>query len=136
MYVHETKTRVLYADTDKMGVMYYGNYAIMYEKGRTETMRALGVSYRSMEERGCMLPVVSMNARYIKPVIYDDLVTIRTTIKELPSSRIQFFYELFNEENELINQGDTVLAFVDIARNRPTRAPAWFIEMLKPYFQD
>jgi acyl-CoA thioester hydrolase len=113
--------------------MYYGNYPVLYEIGRTETMRSLGKTYRQMEEEGCIMPVASMNLKYLKSAYYDDLLTVRTSINELPTSRIRFYYEIFNEQNELINQGETVLAFVDTARNRPVRAPQWFVDMLKPY---
>ena len=134
MFIFETKTRVRYFDTDKMGIMYYGNYSILYEIGRTESMRFMGKSYRELEEEGCILPVASMQTNYIKPAYYDDLLTIRTTIPELPKSRIRFVYEIFNEKTELINHGETVLAFVDVVKNRPVRAPESFLKLLRPYF--
>lgn len=134
MYIHETKSRVRYADTDQMGYMYYGNYATFYEIGRVEMLRSLGMSYRAMEEQGVMLPVLELKCKYIRPALYDQEITIKTIIETLPATRIHFKYELYNEENVLINFGETTLVFVSIEKNKPCLAPEYFLERIKPYF--
>jgi acyl-CoA thioester hydrolase len=134
MYNFETTIRVRYADTDKMGYVYYGNYTKFYEIGRVETMRALGANYKEMEEQGIMLPVYSCFSKFIKPAVFDDLLLIKTLITEIPVSRISFDYEIYNQKSELINIGNTILVFVDIASNRPCRAPKDLINKIKPFF--
>lgn len=105
MFQFEYQTRVRYAETDKMGYVYYGNYAAFYEIARTEMLRSTGFSYRELEDMGVMLPVIEMKCKYIKPARYDDLITIKTTIRIKPAVRIIFEYELFNEKQELVNTG-------------------------------
>jgi acyl-CoA thioester hydrolase len=134
MYISETTIRVRYAETDKMGYVYYGNYTHYYEVGRVEAMRQLGTSYKEMEDSGIMLPVYTCNIKYLKPALYDDLLVIKTTIKELPTLKILFDYEIFNQKDELINTGNTTLVFIDMATNKPCRAPDSFIEKIKAYF--
>ncbi len=134
MFVHSTHYRVCYADTDQMQYMYYGNYARLYEIGRVEAMRSLGFSYRIFEENGILMPVLDLQAKYFAPARYDDLLTIRTTVLELPAARIKFKYEVLNELDELLNEAFTTLVFVNAATNRPMRAPADFITALAPHF--
>lgn len=134
MYFFKTNIRVTYADTDKMGYSYYGNYPTYYEVGRTELIRSLGLSYKFFEENDIMMPVIGMNVKYIKPAVYDDLLTINTIIKELPYSRIKFYYEIFNQENELINIGETELVFVSKETRKITKSPDFLNNILKPYF--
>ena len=134
MYISETMVRVRYAETDKMGYVYYGNYAQYYEVGRVEALRSLGTSYKEMEDNGVMLPVYLCNIRYLKPAIYDDLLVIKTIIKELPTAKITFDYEIYNHKNELINTGSTSLVFINISTNRPCAAPLSFIDKIKSYF--
>lgn len=134
MYISETTVRVRYAETDKMGYVYYGNYAQYYEVGRVEALRALGTSYKDMEDNGIMLPVYTCSLKYLKPALYDDLLIIKTIIKELPSLKIIFDYEIYNQQNELLNVGNTVLVFINISSNKPCRAPESFIEVIKKYF--
>jgi len=134
MYAFEINYRVCYGDTDQMGVVYYGNYPRLYELGRTEMLRKLGLSYKEIEAMGITLPVSSMNVQYHRPAYYDDLLTIRTVIKEVPRSRIQFFYEIINEQGQVINTGETVLAFINNSSNRPTRAPKEVLQVLAPHF--
>lgn len=135
MFSFETKIRVRYAETDKMGYAYYGNYATYYEVARVDMLRSLGTSYKAMEDSGIMMPVTDLRVRYVKPVNYDEEITIRVKIAELPAVRIRFEYELFNEREELVNEGETTLVFVDMKRNRPCRAPADFLEALRPFFE-
>ncbi len=131
MYVSETRIRVRYSETDQMGYVYYGNYPSYYEVGRAEAMRELGMTYREMEAEGVMMPIASMQLKYIRPAFYDDLLTIRTTVKELPVSRMHFYYEVFNEKEKLLNTGETILAFVNMKTGRPCAAPGWFLKALK-----
>ncbi|TVQ11637.1 MAG: acyl-CoA thioesterase [Bacteroidetes bacterium] len=130
MYVSETKIRVRYSETDKMGYVYYGNYPEYYEVARAEAMRELGMTYREMEDKGVMMPIASMQIKYLRPAFYDDLLTIRTIIKELPASRMHFYYQVYNEQQKLLNTGETVLAFVNMKTGRPCAAPEWFLKAL------
>ncbi|MBY0245503.1 MAG: acyl-CoA thioesterase [Sphingobacteriaceae bacterium] len=135
MYSHSTKIRVRYGETDQMGYMYYGNYAQYYEVGRVEMLRSLGMSYSSMEETGIMMPVLELKCKYIKPALYDQEITVKTTVNTLPGTRIHFDYELFNEQNELINIGATTLVFVDMQKKKPTQPPLDFMEKMEKYFK-
>jgi acyl-CoA thioester hydrolase len=134
MYTHLTTYRVCYADTDQMQYMYYGNYARLYEIGRVEAMRALGFSYRAFEEAGIMMPVLDLQSKFLQPARYDELLHIQTTVLELPSVRIKFKYEVFNEQKMLLNEGFTTLVFVNKLTNKPCKAPADFITALQSFF--
>jgi acyl-CoA thioester hydrolase len=134
MYTHSTKIRVRYSETDQMSYVYYGNYAQYYEVGRVEMLRSLGMTYSSMEQSGVMLPVLELQSKFIKPALYDQEITIKTTVKDLPGVRIHFHYELFNEDNELINHGKTTLVFFDMVKQRPCNPPQDFMDRLQPYF--
>lgn len=135
MFSHETKIRVRYGETDQMGYMYYGNYAEFYEVARVESLRSLGMTYRSMEEDGVMMPVLEMRARYLKPALYDEEITIKTHIEKMPGVKIHFKYYFYNEKQDLIHEGETTLAFIDMKRNRPCMPPALFQEKMKPFFE-
>lgn len=130
----ETQVRVRYGETDQMGYVYYGHYATYYEVGRVELFRSLGFSYRELEESGIQMPVMQMHCKYLKPAIYDEVVRIVTSIREKPTARITFHYDLYNPEDELINTGDTTLVFIDTQRERPVKVPDWFLEAVQPYF--
>lgn len=134
MYRHETQIRVRYADTDQMGYVYYGNYAAYYEIGRVESLRALGLSYRAMEEMGMIMPVLENHSKYIAPALYDELLTIHTIIKKKPGVRITFHYEIYNESDKLIHIGETTLVFVDRKTTRPCPAPKEMTDILSAYF--
>lgn len=134
MFSHETKIRVRYGETDQMGYMYYGNYAEFFEVARVEMLRSLGMDYRSMEAAGIKMPVLEMKCKYLKPALYDEEIRIRTSIAKMPGVRIHFRYDLFNENNELIHEGETTLAFVDMKRNRPCLPPQEFQDKLKAFF--
>ena len=134
MFVAETQIRVRYAETDQMGYVYYGNYAMYFEVARVEAMRSSGYSYKEMEDEGVMMPVLESNIRYLKPGKYDELLTVRTKIPEIPSVRIRFEYEVFNEQSELITEGWTTLTFLKKENHRPTRPPQNLLALLKPYF--
>jgi acyl-CoA thioester hydrolase len=135
MYTHTTQVRVRYGETDQMGYLYYGNYALYYEVGRTEAIRSLGLSYKEMEENGVALPVIKCESRYLRPAFYDQLITIKTMVKTLPEkSEICFETELYNEKNKLLNVGITTLVFYDIHLKKKTSAPSALIEKLSPFF--
>ena len=134
MFVFDHQIRVRYAETDQMGYVYYGNYAAFYEIARTEMLRSTGISYKELEEMGVMLPVTEMKTKYLKPGKYDDLITIRVTIRRKPAVRIVFEYELFNESGELLNQGETTLVFVNMEKNKPCMPPQVFLDKMSKYF--
>lgn len=134
MYQAETQLRVRYAETDQMSYVYYGNYAMYFEVARVEAMRSIGFSYKQMEDEGVMMPVLESHFKYIKPGKYDELLTIKTRIPELPGVRIRFEYEVYNEENELITEGWTILTFLKKESHRPTRPPQNLLDLLKSYF--
>lgn len=134
MFVHSTKIRVRYAETDQMGYMYYGNYAQFYEVGRVEMLRSLGMTYRSMEEEGIMMPVLEMKTKYLKPALYDEEITVKVIMEKMPSVRIHFRYELFNENADMINIGETTLVFIDIKKNKPCMPSPNFLEKIKLFF--
>ena len=122
--------RTRYAETDQMGVVYYGNYPQYLELGRVEWLRSIGFTYKAMEEEGVMMPVVALQIQYKKPALYDELITIRTTLKELPSTKIEFDYEIFNEKGELLSTANTILVFVDAKTFRPVRCPEKVLRLI------
>ena len=134
MYTFDTSIRVRYGETDQMGYVYYGNYPLYYEVGRTEMLRSVGLNYRTMEEEGVLLPVHSLSIKYIEPARYDDLLTLRVILKEMPTVKIHFYYEVYNEQKRLLNTGETVLVFVDAQTRRPRRAPGKLKDALTKYF--
>lgn len=137
MYISENKIRVRYAETDRMGYVYYGNYAAYFEVGRVEALRALGLSYRVMEEQGIMLPVLSYQTKYFKPAFFDDVLTIRTIVNEIPTgTRITFQYECINEQGVCINKAETSHVFVKTSNGRPCPIPESVTEKLSPFFKD
>ena len=131
MFSFDSQYRVCYGDTDRMGVMYYGNYPRLYEIGRTDLIRVIWKSYREVEESGIILPVRTLTAVYHKPAIYDEVLTIRTIIKEIPKVKFKLFSEIYNEKGELINEGEVVLGFIDASTGRPRRAPEEFTRVLQ-----
>lgn len=134
MFVSEVKIRVRYAETDRMGYVYYGNYAEYYDVARVEALRELGLIYKEVEDSGIILPVHTFNIKYLKPAFYDDILTVKTYIKEIPKVRLTIYYETFNERKEMINSGETTLVFINVKTNKPTGAPESFIERITNYF--
>jgi acyl-CoA thioester hydrolase len=130
-FQHDTKIRVRYAEADRMGYVYYGNYPMYFESARTEMLRSLGFSYREWEDNGIILPVRELQIRYHAPAYYDDLLTIRTIIKDKPDVRITFHHEVYNEKGEKTCSGSVVLVFVNSETRRPTRAPKFFLKALE-----
>lgn len=131
MIEHEHSFRVLYPETDKMGIVHHSNYVKYYEAARWELFRSIGISYNSLEEAGYMLPVIQMHFRFIKSAHYDDLLTVRTTLKAIKGVRLWFAYKLYNEEGDLINEAETELAFVSRDNWKPCGAPTFLREAIE-----
>lgn len=134
MYTTEIKLRIRYGETDRMGYAYYGNYAEYFEVARVEALRNLGFSYRKLEDEGVMLPVLNYSVKYLKPLFYDDEITIKVTISEIPTARIRFDYEVYNEKDELTTVADTTLVFINRSVNKPCPAPDDFKDALRKFF--
>lgn len=134
MITHEIQLRVRYAETDKMGYVYYGNYATYYEVGRVETFRHIGFSYKEMEDAGILMPVLEYKTKFIKPAFYDDLLTIKIKIQQKPGVRIIFEYETYKEDGTLINIGETTLVFINAATGKPCYPPDFVVKLMEPYF--
>jgi len=136
MFRHETQIRVRYAETDQMGYLYYGNYATYYEVGRAEMIRSIGLSYQSMEDDyGILMPVMSLQMRFVRPARYDELITVRTELRKLPQKQIVFHHELFNPKGKLVNGGSVKLCFVEQATNKTVGAPSFLTDKLISYFE-
>lgn len=135
MFTHETQVKVRYAETDQMGVVYHGNYAQYYEIARTECFEAAsGLTYESMEADGIMLPILELHSKYLKPALYNQVLTIKSIVSELPTVRLKVSYEIYNESKELINIGSTTLVFVDKITRRPCHPPESFMKNVRQYF--
>ncbi|HXB05526.1 MAG TPA: thioesterase family protein [Puia sp.] len=135
MYTSETKIRVRYAETDQMNIVYHGNYAQYFEVGRVEAIRHLGLSYKDLEATGIIMPVIEWTAKFVRPAHYDDLLTVRTTLKEWPvNHRIEFLQEVYNERGKLLTTGNVVLYFLLAKTMEKTNMPPEMEEKLKPWF--
>ena len=136
MLTHSEKIRVRYGETDQMGYVYYGNYALYYEVGRVELLRSYGIAYRDLEKQGIGLPVLHFDIKYFKPARYDDLISVRTSIVDKPTSRITFHYECLNEEGQTLNSGKVTLVFIDIASGKPIRCPDYLEALFLQHFHE
>ncbi len=134
MIVADIPVRVRYKETDNMGVVHHSNYINYYEVARTELLRGLGITYREMEARGVMLPVREVHIDYLAPARYDDLLTVRISMPEMPRVRMVFTHEIYTDSGKLVNRGSVTLVFVDAVTRRPCRAPRWFLDVLEPAF--
>ncbi|HMO61719.1 MAG TPA: thioesterase family protein [Ferruginibacter sp.] len=135
MYTATTQTRVHYALTDQMGVVYHGHYAQFFEIGRVEAIRQLGFTYKDMELMGVIMPVVDIHIRFLRPAKYDDLLTIKTTLKELPAHhKIVFHQQVFNEQDELLSTAEVTLYFMDAPTMKRCEMPKNLKQALTPYF--
>lgn len=130
MKENEIFIRIRYGETDQMGVVHHGNYALYLEMGRTEWLRTFGISYSQMEREGVMLPVISMALNYKKSAYYDDVVKVKTQLKKTPSVKIEFEYEITNEADEILVQANTVLAFINMKTRRPMKCPDYILDKL------
>ena len=134
MFTSKTTVRVRYSETDKMGVVYHGNYAQYLEIGRTDALRQLGLTYKSFEDNGIMMPVLSLNCKYLKSAFYDDELIIVTMLKVMPKVRIHFYFEIYNQQNELLTKAEVELVNIDMKTNKLTMSPTVLIKALKPFF--
>ncbi len=135
MFTTETQVRVRYAETDQMGVVYHSNYFPYFESARAESIRQLGFTYADMEKMGVIMPVVDVHCRYLRPAKYDDLLTIKTMLNELPlHHKIEFHHEVFNEENELLAIGKIILYFMEAKTMKKTTMPGQLLAKLQSYF--
>lgn len=133
MISHVYKFRVIYPDTDKMGTMHHANYAKYYETARWELFRSIGISYNSLEELGIMCPVINMNFKFIKTTRYDELLTVKTRLKAMKGVRMWFTYHLYNEQDQLINQAETEIAFVGKNNWKPCSAPDFLLDAIESF---
>jgi len=137
MYTHDTSVRVRYAETDQMGYVYYGAYAAYYEVGRVEALRTLGISYKTIEEEeSIIMPVISLESRFIRPSFYDDILLIRTSIPRLPKDTISFNVEIFNSNMQIVNQAKVNLCFIDKTNGQRIQAPELILKKLATYFEE
>ena len=134
MIENKVELRVRYSETDQMAYVYYGNYASYFEVARVETFRKIGFSYKELESSGVMMPVLEFKTKYLKPAKYDDLLTILVSIKEKPSLRIKFDYEVYNEQNILLTVAETTLVFVNSQTGKPCLLPEKFQGIVNSYF--
>jgi acyl-CoA thioester hydrolase len=137
MYTSETQVRVRYAETDQMNIVYHGNYAQYFEVGRVEAIRQLGFSYKDLESTGIIMPVIEWTAKFLRPAHYDDLLTVRTTLKDWPVDyRIEFHQEVYNQRGKLLTSGLVRLYFLIAKTMEKTNMPPQMAERLKPWFPD
>ncbi|MES1197785.1 MAG: thioesterase family protein [Chitinophagaceae bacterium] len=135
MFITETQIRVRYAETDQMGVVYHSNFFYYFESARAESIRKLGYSYADMEKMGIVMPVVEVHCKYLRPAVYDDLLTVKTILKELPlHHKIEFNHEVFNEKKELLATGKILLYFMEAKTMKRATLPIPLMEKLKSYF--
>ncbi len=123
--------RIRYDEVDKMGFVYHGNYARYYHIGRTQLLKNLGISDKALESQNIIIPVVEMNIRYLKPVFYDDLIRIKTTLKVLSGVKLKFHHSVYNQDNEIINKADSTLVFVNSKSNKAVRIPKSVMDRLE-----
>ena len=135
MIQHESKLRVWYCDTDQMGIVHHSNYIRYYEAARSDFMRSLGLSYGDVERQGLMMPILEVQSKYRRPAFYDEELTVTTILDELPSTRINFRYEIRNAKGDLLNSGMTQLGFMSAETRRPCRCPEWFLKLLQSRWQ-
>lgn len=130
MLSQDCKIRVWYKHTDQMAICHHSNYICYYEAARSEFLRELGMSFAEVERRGIMMPILEVRSKYHRPACFDELLTVRIILKEMPAARIDFHYEIYNEQGQLINTGMTQLGFIHSDTRRPCRCPQWFLALL------
>jgi len=134
MFTHETLIRVGYTDTDQMGYLHHSKYVVYCETARIEAMREMGTCYKEIEDRGIFMPVISMKFNFMKPAFYDDLLTVKTILREMPRARMKFEYEFCNEAGIIINTAEVTLAFINNKTRKPCFPPELLLESLNKYF--
>jgi len=135
MFSSETTIRVRYGETDQMGFVYHSNFFLYYEVARAESIRQLGYTYADMEKMGVIMPVVEVQSRFLRPALYDDLLTVKTILRELPvHHKIEFHHEVYNGEKELLVTGKVILYFMEAKTMKRTTMPEELLRKIKPYF--
>lgn len=135
MIITENEIRIRYDEVDKMGYVYHGNYAKYYHISRTELLRKIGICDKEIERYSVLLPVIEMKIKYLKPIYYDDIITIRTSLQNIPTTRLIFQHEVLNHNNEVINRAESIVAFVDIDTRKPMKAPQIIVNKIKSYIE-
>jgi acyl-CoA thioester hydrolase len=135
MLTSELTLRVRYGETDRMGYVYYGNYAAYFEVARVEMLREAGITYRDLEDSGIALPVAEYKIKYHKPAFYDDVLKIKTTVKQMPGVRLHFEYQTFRSDGTLLNTAETTLVFVNTETGKPCNAPDDVLEKISSQFR-
>lgn len=133
MISSETRIQVRYDEVDKMGYVYHGNYARYYHISRTDLLRKFGLSDKDLEQLKLLLPVIEMNIKYLKPVYYDDIITIQTTLEEVPVTRMKFMHLVYNSDHEIINKASSIVVCVDSESRKPMRIPQIIIDKIKTH---
>lgn len=136
MLIASSKIRVRYGETDQMGVVYHGNYALYFEIARTEALRQVGITYKNIEANGVMMPVVNLTMNYKKPAKYDDELTVKAIFRSMPTVKSVIEYEVWNDAEELLCTGETTLVFVDMQTNKVTRCPEALAGKFAPFFNE
>lgn len=131
MIDHSYSFRVGYSETDQMGTVHHSNYPKYYETARWELFRSIGISYKSVEDAGYLLPVIRMNFHFLKTTHYDAQLTVKTRLRAIKGVRIWFLYEMYNDNNELINEAETELAFVALDSWKPCIPPDFVLEAIR-----
>lgn len=131
LMTHDFKMSVWYVDTDQMGIVHHSNYIRYYEAARCDMMKQTGISYAEVEKQGIMMPILDVTSKYISPLYYGEDITIRVSIREIPTVRVTFYYEVFNSADKLVNVGSTTLGFMHADTRRPTRTPKWYLELFE-----
>jgi acyl-CoA thioester hydrolase len=135
MFTSETQVRVRYAETDQMGVVYHSNYFPYFESARAESIRQLGFTYADMEKMGVIMPVIEVQCKYLRPALYDELLTVKVILKDLPvHHKIEFHHEVYNEKKDLLATGRIILYFMEAKTMKRTIMPEPLLKQLKPYF--
>jgi len=134
MLTSRTEIQVRYSETDMMGIAYHGNYLPWFEVGRTTLLKEYGFPYLELEKKGFRLPVLSVNVKYKKPAIYDDILTIETTMAEKPTLRISLNYRVLRDEEHLAT-ASTQHAFIN-TDGLPIRPPAAFVQEMDKLFSE
>lgn len=136
MFTTQTQVRVRYAETDQMGVVYHSHYFQYFEVARAEAIRELGFTYADMERTGVIMPVIEVQCRYLRPALYDDLLTVKVILKELPlHHKIEFHQEVYNEKAELLVTGKVTLYFMEAKTMKRTVMPEKLQQKLQPFFR-
>lgn len=137
MLTHITEIRVRYADTDKMQFVYNGKYLEYFEVGRTEMLRATGLAYSEVEKAGYQLPLIEAGIKYFQPALYDDILEIHSSVRELHSPKVNINYVVKRKgTDDIIAEGFTTHMFIRIDTKKAVRPPKVYVDALEKYFEN